>query len=461
MKYQIVILDDERLVCNSLRRILDEDNREISTFTSPEEAESYLLQERPDLLLLDYKLGSTNGIDFLKKIREDLPDLKTIMITAHGSIDTAVEAMRLGAFDFIQKNQEPDVVRFTVQRALEAVKLHKEVEELREIYRRDQNMPEIISQSAAMRELLEVSREIARTDSTVLISGETGTGKNLLALHLHLNSSRFNQPFIAVNCTAIPHELLESELFGYEKGAFTGANQKGKKGLLEQANGGTLFLDEIGDMSLDLQGKLLHILENNQFMRLGAVAPTRVDVRFITATNADLEEKVAEGRFRMDLYYRLNVARLHLPPLRERREDILPLTKHFIEQYNQRFDKAVNRISPEAENYLLNYQWPGNIRELCNRVERAMLLKKGDTLTLEDLLPNGKQSPKQVADRQSAFNIHLTPGNGANLLKEAQKQLIQQALALTNGNRSKAARLLGIPRTSLTFYLGKMEETDD
>lgn len=461
MKYHIVILDDERLVCNSLRRILEEANREVLTFTEPEEAEAHILKTQPDLLLLDYKLGAINGIDFLKKIKEDAPGLKVIMITAHGSIDTAVEAMRLGAFDFIQKNQEPDVVRFTVQRALESIKLHKEVEELREVYRRDQNMPEIICQSPRMRELLKISREIAQTDSTVLISGETGTGKNLLALYLHLHSPRFNQPFVPVNCAAIPRELLESELFGYEKGAFTGANQKGKKGLLEQANGGTLFLDEIGDMSLDLQGKLLHILESSQFMRLGAVAPTRVDVRFITATNADLEERVAEGRFRMDLYYRLNVAQLHLPPLRERREDILPLAKHFIEQFNHRFEKEVNRISPEAENYLLNYDWPGNIRELCNRIERVMLLKKGNTLTLEDLLPNGKTSAAQSADRQAAFNIHLTPGNGTNLLKEAQNQLIQQALTLTNGNRSRAAKLLGIPRTSLSFYLGKMKDSED
>ncbi|HHM23883.1 MAG TPA: sigma-54-dependent Fis family transcriptional regulator [Bacteroidetes bacterium] len=457
MKFNIMIIDDEQTVCNSLRRILEKENREIVTFTDPQAALSHLEEAPVDLVLLDYRLESMSGLDVLRQIKEEYPELPVIMVTAYGTIDVAVEAMRNGAFDFIQKNQEPEFVRFTVQRALETTRLRKEVEELRDRYRQDRYTPPIIAASRSMKELLKITKEFARTDSTVLITGETGTGKNLLALYLHLHSPRFNGPFITVNCAAIPHTLIESELFGYEKGAFTGADRKGKKGLLEQANGGTLFLDEIGDLSLDLQGKLLHILESNEFYRVGAVAPTKVDVRFVTATNADLHELVKQNRFRSDLFYRLNVAALHIPPLRERRDDILPLAKHFIRLFNERFGKAVTGLTPEAEQYLLQYTWPGNVRELCNRLERAMLLKKGTILGLEDLLQPAGAGHQAAPSQDTPFMLKLSPAPGRNLLKEGQQQLIRQALELTGGNRSRAAKLLGIPRTSLNFYLSKME----
>ena len=461
MLFQILVLDDEILVCNSMKRILEDREKKVLIATTVEQAREILQNTTIDLILLDYKLVDTDGLSVLKEMRENYPETLVVMITAYGNIDIAVEAMKIGAYDFIQKKEEPPFIRFVVQRALDNLRLKKEVEELREAYRQETCARDMVSVSPAMRHVTELAREYAKSDTTVLITGETGTGKNLLARYIHYSSSRFNKPFVTINCTAIPHELIESELFGYEKGAFTGARQKGKMGLIERAHGGTLFLDEIGELPLDLQSKLLHVVEEGEFFRVGAVEPTKVDNRIIAATNCNLQERVQENKFRLDLYYRLNIAELHIPPLRERPEDIIPLAKHFIEELNEKLNKSITKIEPEAEEFLLSSPWNGNIRELRNYIERAMLLKTDSVLRLQDFIgtvpvPGGNNAR---ADN-SMFNIHLNPCQGTNLLQQAQKLIISRALEISGNNRSKAARLLGIPRTSLNFYIQKMESNE-
>ncbi|MBN2366357.1 MAG: sigma-54-dependent Fis family transcriptional regulator [Calditrichaeota bacterium] len=459
MKFKILILDDEQIVCNSLQRILE--NKETDIFTSRETAEArrIICEREIDLVLLDYKLKNENGLNFLKEIREEHPEMPVIMITAFGNVDLAVEAMKSGAFDFIQKNQEPEFIRFTVKRTLENLRLRKEVQELRKSCLEENNLPEIVTVSSAMQKTLELANEFAKTDVTILITGETGTGKNLVGNYIHAKSMRFHQAYVSINCAAIPRELMESELFGYEKGAFTGAHERGKKGLIEQANKGTLFFDEIGELSPDLQGKLLHVLEENKYFKIGSVEPSSVDVRFIAASNTDLEEAVAEKKFRMDLFYRLNVAHIHIPPLRERKEDIIILAKFFIEEFNKKFNKTINDFTPEAQRFLESLSWPGNVRELKNLLERAVLLKKDNVLRLEDF-GDGQMKQKGYHKDEtfpSMLSLDLNNPGKDNLLNTAQKMIIEQALDYADHNRSRAARLLKIPRTTLNFYIRKHE----
>jgi len=459
MKFHILVVDDEKIVANSLKRILEDEHKKVWIASSSEEAKTLLENKPIDVMLLDYKLGGEDGLEFLKKVHQDYPEMPVVMITAYGTIDVAVEAMKSGAYDFIQKKEKPEFIRFTIQRVLENLMLKKEVQTLREMHRSHSRMPEVICVSRRMQELLNFAREYAKTDSTVLITGETGTGKNLLAEFIHNHSRRANRPFIAINCAAIPPQLMESELFGYERGAFTGAHQKGKPGLLEQANSGTLFLDEVGDLSPELQTKLLHVLEKQEFYRLGAVEPTHIDVRIIAATNTNLTERIEQKKFRIDLFYRLNVATLEIPPLRERKEDIIPLAKYFIDFFNERFHKNVTRLSEDAQTFLKSAAWPGNVRELRNYIERAMLLKKDTVIHLKDFwgsLPNsGVLAGSNLSTENGMFSISLSPGKDLNILHEAQKRLIKQALHISEGNISQAARLLGIPRTSLNYYLSR------
>ena len=451
MQFKILILDDEPMVCNSIRRVLESTDKVVLISHNIDEAYEIFANENIDLLLLDYKLGERDGLSILKDIREKYPDLSVIMITAYGNIDIAVKAIKLGAYDFLQKRVDPDFIRLNVQRALDNLRLKKEVEQLKESFFSNKHLPKIIANSPKMKSIISMADEFAKSDSTILINGETGTGKSLVAEYIHRQSLRFSKRFIAINCSAIPSELIESELFGYEKGAFTGASKQGKKGLIEEADGGTLFLDEIGDLSLDVQAKLLHVLEKNELLRVGAVKPITVDVRFIAATNADLDEKVKQKTFRIDLFYRLNVAALHIPPLRERKQDILPLAKIFISRFNAKFHKNVQRISPEVESYLSAAYWQGNVRELRNHIERAMLLKKNSELSLKDFisLDDFKKAGHRDSRPAAMFNFTLNPEDNKNLLHEVQKELIEQALILSEQNKSRAAQILGIPRTSL------------
>jgi DNA-binding NtrC family response regulator len=458
MKFNILIVDDEPSVAKSLKRILAASDRDIDIALTSDQAINFFQHKKYDLLLLDYNLGVVDGLKVFRTLKDIQKDVLMIMITAYGNIEIAVEAMKSGAYDFIEKNQPSDVILFTVQRALDSVRLKKEVEELKSSYIRESKIPSIVHQSPVMKKVLDMAEKYAQTDSTILLSGETGTGKNVLAEFIHLKSARFNKPFVVLNCCAIPSSLIESELFGYEKGAFTGAQAHGKMGFIEKADGGTLFLDEIGEFNLDLQGKLLHVIENKQYFRIGSVTPRETDIRIIAATNVNLKEMVEEKTFRADLFYRLNVATIHLPPLRERKEDILPLTKFFIDEYNKKFKKHIIRISPEAKNYLLNAPWVGNVRELKHLIERIMILIEGEVLTLDHIL--GAQTPytdNPILTGKSYFTISIDPSEGDNLLHVANKKLIMAALEKTNFNISQAAKILGIPRTTLNFYLQKFK----
>ncbi len=455
MKFNILIFDDEILVCNSMKRILANDNLQITTVTNLKNAREILKKEPIDLVLLDYNLGKTDGLTVLKEIHKKYPGILIVMLTAYATVNLAVSAMKSGAFDFLQKGEDENYILFTVQRALDTLKLIKEVNLLRARCLKESKLPDLIYNSKVMQQIIELSTDFAQTDSTILLTGETGTGKSLLAKYIHHKSNRFHNTIITINCAAIPSELLESELFGYEKGAFTDAKHKGKQGLIEQAHGGTLFLDEIGEMSLQMQSKLLHVLEHSEFYKVGATQPTKVDVRIITATNKNLNEALESKQFRTDLYYRLNVARINIPPLRERKKDILPLVKIFIGEYNKTFNKSVESIDLDVELFLLSSPWVGNIRELKNYIERKMLLAKTDNLMLDDYYSSTESNGNEYLPQTGIFSLNLNPEPETNLFHLSRKLLIKQALAQTENNRSQAAKLLGIPRTSLNHYIKK------
>lgn len=454
MEFTILIFDDEKLVCDSIKRSLSDKETQILTAQDIDSTRKILRSEPIDLILLDYKLGAVDGISVLKEIKEYYPSILVIMLTAYGTIDLAVEAMKNGAFDFIQKEEDTIILKHIVSKALDNLRLKKEVEKLKSENRVDRKIPPIISFSNKMNKAMKLAEQYSAAESNVLLTGETGTGKNLIARHIHAQSPRFNNIFLAINCTAIPGDLMESELFGYEPGSFTGARQKGKSGLIEEAHNGTLVLDEIGDMDIRLQTKFLHFIENGEFYRIGGTRTRQVNVRFIATTNADLPKLVSEKKFRSDLFYRLNVAHIEIPPLRMRKEDIIPLAKIFIEEFNLRFKKSISKISDELEIFLLNNEWTGNVRELKNQIERCVLLTRGDTLEIDDTLLLNKAQIKSLTEiGNSTFTIQLDPQENTNLLNEAKIRLIERALELTNHNKTKAAQMLGIPRTSLNYYI--------
>jgi len=450
MDYRILIVDDERIVRNSLKRLLQQPDCEILTVDSGGEALRYLRKFHPDLMILDYKLGDMDGLQVLKEAKKVSTDLVVIMITAYGTIPLAVEAMKEGVYDFLEKEAAPDMVRFVVQRALDTIRLRKQIEALRKEWMQERGLDPIVAESEAMQQVMRLAGEYAQSDSTLLLWGETGTGKSLIAEWIHCKSQRFSGPFVTINCGAIPKELIESELFGYEKGAFTGADTRGKKGLIEKAHGGTLLLDEISELPLNLQSKLLQVLERGEFFRIGATEPTRVDVRFMAATNANLSKLVEEKAFRMDLFYRINVASLYIPPLRERKEDILPLAYYFVDQFNRKFQKQVREIRKKAQSLLLSYHWPGNVRELRNVIERIMILKKNDVIEAGDLVTLQDSERNNLCLDES---LSVPWGSGKNVLQEVNKRLIERALEMTHSNKTNASALLGIPRTTLHFYI--------
>lgn len=458
MPFNTLILDDEKLICNSMKRLLQSDENIVHTATKIESARTILEKHEIDLVLLDYALGEIDGISVLKEIKLNFPQTVVIMLTAYATIQLAVEAMKLGAFDFVEKDESSEITRYAVQRGLDHQRLRKEVEDLRLQCMEKNSAVEIISVSSEMREVLDLSKEFARTDATVLITGETGTGKNLLSRYIHFNSAHFDRNLITLNCAAIPAELIESELFGYESGSFTGARKGGKPGLIEQADKSTFVLDEISDLSIDLQTKLLHVLESGEFYRIGGVQPVKVEVRFIACSNANLPEMIRERKFRSDLFYRLNVANIRIPALRERRMDILPLTKHFINSFNQSFKKSVKLIDKDVESFLITSKWLGNVRELRNYVERGILLAKGDVLKLSNIRNNDPQAEiLNTVEGEPTFVIKLNPQPDHNLIHAVQDKLVEQVLELTDQNRTSAAKMLGIPRTSLNNYIKRAD----
>ena len=450
----ILVVDDERLIRWSLEQELQREGYRVQSAETGAQALHRAQQEPPDLVLLDLRLPDGDGLDLLERFRTRDPECLVIMITAHGGVESAVRAMKRGAHDYLIKPFDADELKLTIRKALETRALRREVVRLRSEASHGAALDDLVGVGRSVGDLKTLIQRIARSDATtVLLQGESGTGKDLVARVIHFASARARAPFLAVNCVALPEHLLESELFGHEKGAFTDAKTQ-KKGLFEQADGGTVYLDEIGDMRLDLQGKLLRLIEEKVFRHLGGIRDVKADVRIIAATNRDLAGWLAAGQFRADLYYRLNVFPIMLPPLRERQEDILPLAKRFVERFSREIRREPPDIHPEAQACLQRYAWPGNIRELRNVLERALILAAGGTLQIEHLPPEiGGQPATNGVDVATTGAVSL-PVNGLRL-EEVERDLVRQALDATGGNQVRAARLLGISRDALRSRMKK------
>lgn len=448
---RILVVDDEHLIRWTLEQHLNNEGCEVFTAEDGEKALEMVKELVPDLVLLDNQLPGATGIEVLGRIKQFDKNIVVIMITAHGMLETAVKAMKLGAYDYISKPFNLDELTITIKKSLETVSLRREVKLLKEQQMESFRSETIIGKSRAIQSILGMIDKVALSDaSTVLIQGESGTGKELVAKAIHNKSARAEKAFMAINCAALPETLLESELLGHEKGAFTDAKAM-KKGLFELADGGTVFLDEVGDMAYSMQAKLLRILEDKTFKRVGGVKDITVDVRVISATNQDLKDLMGEGTFRKDLYYRLQVVPIYLPPLRDRKEDILPLTKHFIDVFNEEFRKNVKEISEKAREFLVRYEWPGNVRELKNVIERAMILESEDILLLEHLPIELVSGHMPTFPSYTGLTI---PKEGLSLDK-VEEDLVKQAVAIAGGNQSRAADLLGMQRDAFRRRLKK------
>jgi DNA-binding NtrC family response regulator len=443
----ILVVDDEDLIRSSLRQRLEAGgNRVLEAGTGAQALAA--VEDGVDLVLLDFRLPDADGLGLLKRIRAADPDTLVILMTAYASVESAVEAMREGAYDYVQKPFDLEEVALLVERALETTRLRREVRALRARQSEPYSFDRIVGEAPAMRELKALLGKIAASPaSTVLLTGESGTGKDLAARCVHYGSDRAAGPFMHITCSAVPEALLESELFGHERGAFTDARQQ-KKGLLELADRGTVYLDEVGEMAPALQAKLLRFLEEKAFKRVGGVTDIRVDVRVIAATNLDLEKAVAEGRFRPDLYYRLRVLPVHLPPLRERREDVPLLVKFMVDGFNREFRKGVRGVSSQGMERLAAHGWPGNVRELKNAVERAMLLSEREVLGPEDFAWLGP-GPEITG----SFRL---PPQGIDFAA-LERDLVTQALERSGGNQTQAAALLGMSRDQIRYRIEKFD----
>jgi two-component system, NtrC family, response regulator HydG len=434
---RLLIVDDELSVRDSLGKWFREEGYEIGTAESASEALTRLAEGKWDLALVDIKMRGTDGIELQRRMREIEPNLVTIMMTGYASVDTAVQAMKNGAYDYLTKPLDPDEVAHKVFKAISDRRTRQENERLKEMVTVGHS-PDLIGQSAAMHKVFEAIETVAPTDATVLLTGESGTGKEVVCRAIHAASQRRFHPLVAIHCGALTETLLESELFGHEKGAFTGAQYR-KKGKFEIAEGGTVFLDEIGDISLKTQTDLLRVLQEREIVRVGGNQSIKVDFRVVAATNKDLEKMIEQGQFRPDLFYRLNVFRIELPPLRDRKEDIPPLVDHFMHKFAKEMNKKITRVSPGAMYALQQYPWPGNVRELENAVERAMVVAHEPELREEDFI----LKPKAAVE------------NGAKTLEDIEKAHILRVLEDCAGNQTRAAEVLDIDRVTLHNKLKK------
>ena len=451
---QILIVEDERLIRLSLRSRLEREGFRVTEAENVAEARSILRQSPPDLILLDNKLPDGNGLSLLHEITEQQPGTAVILMTAYATVESVVEAMRLGAYTYLDKPFEIEDMVAHVKKGLESTALRRELDHLRRAHSASVGGEFVVTESQSMRTIMDDIRKINQVpNSTVLLRGENGTGKDLLARYLHRTSVRWSKPLQHITCTALPDTLLESELFGHEKGAFTDAHRR-KLGLLELADQGTVFLDEVGDLSPALQAKLLRFLEERTVRRVGGLTDIRVDVRIIAATNRDLEKAIANGSFRKDLFYRLSVVPVSIPPLRERPEDIRPLSMMFIDRFNNEFNKRFTGLSDEALVALREHPWPGNVRELRNALERALILGSGPLVLKEDL-------PQELSRHGAASNRRPTAPGSMTLPKEGvvledvERDLVIQALERTGHNQSAAARLLGLSRDQIRYRIEK------
>jgi DNA-binding NtrC family response regulator len=461
----VLIVDDERTLARAIKAFLTESGYEAEVAGDAEQALRLLETMKPDVVFTDVRLPGMNGIDLLRRIREFDPAIPVIIMTAHGTIEGAVEAVKLGAFDYLKKPVDLEELRLLADRARENSQLRQELSYYRRRdAARETPLAGVIGDSPALRAVLDQARQIAALDETppVLIIGETGTGKGLVARMIHGASPRSAKPFIEVNCTAIPSTLMEAELFGHERGAFTDAKES-RMGLFEAADGGFLFLDEVGDVELNLQGKLLKAVEERTVRRVGGIRDRRIDVRIMAATNRDLERDAQREHFRRDLYFRLAVIILHLPPLRERGNDVLVLAQHYLDRFNAKYGKQVRQIDPRAREQLLAYPWPGNVRELSHVIERAVLWSRGASLDAEHLSLATPVPVAETAERPAepaptpeaaAAGAPGFPPNGMDL-EGWERAMIEQALRECDGNQTRAAQRLGISRDTLRYRLKK------
>src|SRR3954469_5055235 len=443
----VLIVDDERPIRRILSLLLQERHHRVSEAGSGEEALAAMAEAKPDLVLLDLKLPGIDGLETLQRLRALKPRLDVVMMTAHGTISSAVDAMRRGAFDYVTKPFDNDELLMVVDRALEMRRLSSEVEALREDLETRYGFSEIVGVSREIQEIFRLMAKIVRVDVTVLVTGESGTGKELVARAIHRRGARSAGPFVAVNCSAIPQTLVESEFFGHEKGAFTDARDS-RPGRFEQADGGTLFLDEVGDLALDAQAKLLRALQERQIQRIGSRAPRPGHVRSVAATNKGLEKESREGRFREDLFWRLNVVHVRLPALRERRADLGLLIDHFVDRFNRELGLAVESVAPDARQLLCDYAWPGNIRELENTICRSMILCEGGVLTVADLPGRVCGQEEGMAPRSDLSHLSLADAV-AEATERLEKVMILSRLAEHRGSRTATAESLGVSRKTL------------
>ena len=455
MTPHIAVLDDEARMTEVLAMLLRREGHEVSCFTDPRALVGALAERSFDLLFTDLKMPGMDGLAVLKEARRLAPDMPVVLMTAHASVATALAAVREGAFDYVEKPFDNEACKALAQRALQVTRLHRENRYLRARLRQLHALDEVVTASPAMREMFELAARAARSRATALISGESGTGKELVARAIHRHIDRVQGPFVAVNCKAFAGGVLESELFGHEKGAYTGASQT-RAGVFERADGGTLFLDEIGEVDLEFQAKMLRVLQTREVLPVGGARAKVVDVRVVAATNRDLRAEVAAGRFREDLYFRLAVIPIRLPPLRERPEDVLPLARHFLARWTAELGRTISGWTPEVEAWLLRHPWPGNVRELENLIERAAVLAREEEITLADLLIEPGARARTVADGEAAAD------GGADealplqaYLDRAAERRIRGALARCQGRRAEAAHSLGVERTTLYRLMKK------
>lgn len=445
MKPKILVVDDEAAHCKMIETVLGAEGYEIHTANDGLTAVSAVAEKFHDLILMDVRMSQMDGIAAMKRIKEISPGIPIVIMTAYASVNTAVNALKSGAHDYLIKPLDIDELKILVKKALHHRRLEQENRFLKERLDDRFNFDHIIGNSRAMRELFDTVALVAPAEATVLITGESGTGKELIANAIHLNSKRSERPLVKVNCAALPETLLESELFGHEKGAYTGATNR-KQGRFQLANNASIFLDEIGEMSLTTQAKILRVLQEREFEAVGGTQTIQVDIRIIAATNKDLEKEIAAGRFREDLFYRLNVVSLTVPPLRERQEDIPLLADYFLKRYAEKNRRLIKGFSPRAMDLLMRHPWPGNVRELENVVERSVILAREDMIT-------PAQFPSVIQDLdedEKEVGVYLTPGRS---LKEVERQMIIRTLEDTGGNRTHAAEILGISRRTLQLKL--------
>ncbi len=451
--YSVFVVDDEGVAREGVTLALKREYQ-VQAFASAETAIDALESDPPDLILLDIGLPGMSGVEALKVIKKKHPEIIIIMITAYEDVETVISAMKLGAYDYVVKPLKMDSLIANVRVALETISMRKEIQILHEKYLKE-NLPCFIGESDSILDIMEIVKRVAESpDTSILIVGETGTGKELIAKAIHYRSPHFKGPIVSVNCAAIPKELLESELFGYENGAFSGADASGKMGLVEKAADGTLFLDEVGDLSLAAQAKLLRFLEEGEYYRVGGTEKHRVKPRIVSATNRDLQKMIEDGKFREDLYYRLAVVKIEIPSLNQRPDDIIPIAQNFLIEFGRKFGKTFTYISPDGEAALQNYHWTGNVRELKNIVERAVLMSDGPVLRAENLElkkihmdePDIKQDDMQAIPPLSASGIDFT-----SILDSIEKYYFDAALKMADGNESRAASLLGLSRDKFRY----------